>query len=65
VAARLKKGLKPITFRLLAVEAIDNPLLRSRFEAKLAALKAVRPPEECKVRWAFHGLCSFDLWVPI
>jgi hypothetical protein len=53
---RIKKGLKPLSFRLLSVERIDNPLLSARFDSKASALKALgRSADEVKVRWAFHG----------
>jgi hypothetical protein len=55
-ALRIQKGLKPLTFRLLAAEQIDNPLLSAGFDDKIAALKAAgRTAEELKVKWAFHG----------
>jgi hypothetical protein len=56
VEQRIKKGLKPLSFRLLSVERVDNPALSARFEAKASALKALgRSADEVKVRWAFHG----------
>jgi hypothetical protein len=55
-SARIKKGMKPLTFRLSSAERIDNPLLSARFDLKCSVLKAMgRTADDLKVRWAFHG----------
>ncbi len=61
-ALRIKKGLRPITFRLRSADRIQNDVLQRRFERQLKRMQTEpmsnsqkRSKDDVKVRWSFHG----------
>eukprot|EP01060_Flectonema_neradi_P029429 TRINITY_DN4075_c0_g1_i2.p1 TRINITY_DN4075_c0_g1~~TRINITY_DN4075_c0_g1_i2.p1 ORF type:complete len:360 (+),score=87.46 TRINITY_DN4075_c0_g1_i2:41-1120(+) len=57
VAARLKKGKKPLTFIVREVKKVINPVLEKRYQAFLTEMKKKYPSEKDKwrERTSFHG----------
>jgi len=53
---RYKQGLKPISFRLVALERVENQTLKAAFQTRCDKLKANdRTEAELRVQWGFHG----------
>ena len=62
-ASRIKKGLRPLSFRVLWIKRIENSVLSKRFDQAYAWMKRNRSDAESRIRIAFHvrSLCFLSL----
>eukprot|EP00927_Polykrikos_kofoidii_P033845 TRINITY_DN2869_c0_g1_i2.p1 TRINITY_DN2869_c0_g1~~TRINITY_DN2869_c0_g1_i2.p1 ORF type:complete len:348 (+),score=29.98 TRINITY_DN2869_c0_g1_i2:50-1093(+) len=53
--SRILMGLKPLCFRLVAAQKVNNPVLSALFERRKLDFETSLPKNEARERHAFHG----------